>query len=160
MIVIADSSALVALSICELLPILDTLFGEVKVPQEVYDEVCISGKPESQALLDYLQGKIYTSDTGKYIEKSNGLGKGELAAIRLYKLLSADLLLIDDAKARKVAYLNNLEVMGCLGVLLLAKQKGLITAIKPSINRLSNSDIFISESLLEKILILANESSI
>ena len=82
MIVIADSSALVALSICELLPILDTLFGEVKVPQEVYDEVCISGKPESQALLDYLQGKIYTSDTGKYIEKSNGLGKGELAAIR------------------------------------------------------------------------------
>lgn len=160
MIVIADSSALVALSICELLPILDTLFGEVKVPQEVYDEVCITGKPESQALLDYLQGKIYTSDTGKYIEKSNGLGKGELAAIRLYKLLYADLLLIDDAKARKVAYLNNLEVMGCLGVLLLAKQKGLITAIKPSINRLSNSDIFISESLLEKILILANESSI
>jgi predicted nucleic acid-binding protein len=154
MIVIADSSALVALSICELLPILDTLFGEVKVPQEVYDEVCISGKPESQTLLDYLQGKIYSSNTDQYIEKSNGLGKGELAAIRLYKQLSADLLLIDDAKARKVAYLNNLEVMGCLGVLLLAKQKGLINAIKPSINRLCSSDIFISESLFEKILVL------
>ena len=66
--------------------------------------------------------------------------------------------LIDDARARKVAYLNNLEVMGSLGVLLLAKQKGLITVIKPCINRLRSSDIFISESLLEKILAIANES--
>ena len=81
-----------------------------------------------------------------------------MAAISLYKQLSADLLLIDDARARKVAYLNNLEVMGSLGVLLLAKQKGLITLIKPYINRLRSSDIFISESLLEKILAIANES--
>ena len=50
MIVIADSSALVALSICECLPMLDVLFTEVKVPQEVYDEVCIAGKPEPQVL--------------------------------------------------------------------------------------------------------------
>ena len=160
MIVIADSSALVALSICECLPLLDALFGEVKVPQEVYDEVCIAGKPESQILSVYLEGKIYKVDAGDFIEKSNGLGKGELAAISLYKQLSADLLLIDDAKARKVAYLNNLEVMGSLGVLLLAKQKGLITVIKPCINRLRSSDIFISESLLKKILTMANETFI
>ena len=93
MIVIADSSALVALSICECLPILDTLFTEVKVPQEVYDEVCIASKPESQVLSAYLQGKIYKTDAGVFIEKANGLGKGELAAISLYKQLSADLLL-------------------------------------------------------------------
>lgn len=160
MIVIADSSALVALSICEYLPILDALFGDVKVPQAVYDEVCIAGKPESQALSAYLEGKVCNISAAKPIEKSNGLGKGELAAISLYKQLSADLLLIDDARARKVAYLNNLEVMGSLGVLLLAKQKGLITTIKPCINRLRSSDIFISEHLLEKLLVVANEPSI
>ena len=44
MIVIADSSALVALSVCESLLLLDALFGEVKVPQAVYDEVCIGNK--------------------------------------------------------------------------------------------------------------------
>ena len=159
MIVIADSSALVALSICECLPLLDTLFGDVKVPQAVYDEVCITGKPESDALSVYLDGKVCNVLAVKPIEKSNGLGKGELAAIRLYKELSADLLLIDDARARKVAYLNNLEVMGSLGVLLLAKQKGLIVAVKPCINRLRSSDIFISEHLLEKLLVVANEST-
>jgi len=92
------------------------------------------------------------------IEKSNGLGKGELAAISLYKQLSADLLLIDDARAKKVAYLNNLEVMGSLGVLLLAKKKGLIVAIKPPLTLLRCSDIFVSAHLLEQMLVMAGES--
>jgi len=157
LIVIADSSALVALSICDSLPLLDELFGEVKVPQAVYDEVCIVNKAESQALQAYLAGKVCNVTTRINIEKSNGLGRGELAAISLYKQLSADLLLIDDARAKKVAYLNNLEVMGSLGVLLLAKQKGLVVSIKPLLTRLRCSDIFISDQLLDQLLIMANE---
>ncbi len=89
MIVFADSSALVALSVCDSLPLLDELFGEVKVPQAVYDEVCIASKAESQALQAYLSGKVCSVPTLINIEKSNGLGKGELAAISLYKQLSA-----------------------------------------------------------------------
>jgi predicted nucleic acid-binding protein len=85
------------------------------------------------------------------------LGKGELAAINLYKQLAADLLLIDDARAKKIAYINNVEVMGSLGVLLLAKQKGLISAIRPFIDRLRSSDIFISDHLLERLLVIAGE---
>lgn len=157
MIVIADSSALVALSICDSLSLLDVLFGEVKVPQAVYDEVCIANKAESQALQSYLVGKVCNVTTRIAIEKSNGLGKGELAAISLYKQLSADLLLIDDARAKKVAYLNNLEVMGSLGVLLLAKQKGLVVSIKPLLTRLRCSEVFISDQLLDQLLALANE---
>jgi predicted nucleic acid-binding protein len=91
MIVIADSSALVALSICKSLSLLDTLFGDVKVPQAVYEEVCIINKAESEVLKAYLQGKVYDFIEPINIEKSNGLGKGELAAISLYKKLSADL---------------------------------------------------------------------
>lgn len=122
MLVVADSSALVALSICDSLPLLDLLFGEVTVPQAVFDEVCIANKPESKALLTYLTGKVSCVQPSITIEKSAGLGKGEYAAMLLYKHLSADLLLVDDARAKKVAYLNNLEVMGSLGVLLLAKK--------------------------------------
>ena len=158
MIVIADSSALVALSVCDSLLLLDALFGEVKVPQAVYDEVCIANKAESQVLKDYLKGKVCNSPVPINIEKSNGLGKGELAAICLYKQLSADLLLIDDARAKKVAYLNNLEVMGSLGVLLLAKKKGLITTVKPLLTLLRCSDIFVSEHLLDQVLVMAGES--
>lgn len=158
MIVIADSSALVALSVCDSLLLLDALFGEVKVPQAVYDEVCIADKAESQVLKAYLEGKVCNVPTSISIEKSNGLGNGELAAICLYKQLSVDLLLIDDARAKKVAYLNNLEVMGSLGILLLAKNKGLISTIKPLLIRLRCSDIFVSEYLLDQMLVMAGES--
>ncbi|MGZ8947267.1 MAG: DUF3368 domain-containing protein [Methylococcaceae bacterium] len=159
MIVIADSSALVALSVCDSLLLLDALFGEVKVPQAVYDEVCIANKAESQALKTYLAGKVCSVPKSIDIEKPNGLGKGELAAINLYKHLSADLLLIDDARAKKVAYLNNLEVMGSIGVLLLAKKKGLIASIKPLLSRLRCSDIFVSDHFLDQILAMAGEST-
>ncbi len=158
MIVIADSSALVALSVCDSLLLLDALFGEVKVPQAVYDEVCIANKAESEVLKVYLEGKVCSATPPIGIEKSNGLGKGELAAIGLYKQLSADLLLIDDARAKKVAYLNNLEVMGSLGVLILAKKKGLIATIKPLLTRLRCSEIFVSEHLLDQMLAMAGES--
>ncbi len=54
MILIADSSALVALSVCDSLDLLDVLFREVKVPQAVFDEVSVNNKPESAALVQYL----------------------------------------------------------------------------------------------------------
>ena len=76
----------------------------------------------------------------------------------LYKHLAADLLLVDDARAKKVAYLNNLEVMGSLGVLLLAKKQGLIVSIQPLLNRLRYSDIFVSDQLLDQVLVMAGES--
>lgn len=66
---------------------------------------------------------------------------------------------MDDARAKKVAYLNNLEVMGSLGVLLLAKKKGLIVAIKPLLTLLRCSDIFISDHLLDQMLVIAGEST-
>lgn len=62
MIVIADSSALVALSVCEILHLLEPLFGEVKIPQAVFDEVNIANKPEAktlkQFLADYLSSTV------------------------------------------------------------------------------------------------------
>jgi predicted nucleic acid-binding protein len=157
MIVIADSSALVALSICDSLYLLNDVFGEVRVPQAVFDEVCVTHKAESQSLKVYLQSKVCEVSSVISIEKPSGLGKGELEAIALYKQLSADLLLIDDARAKKVAYINNLEVMGSLGVLLLAKNTGRIESIKPAITSLRCSSIFIREQLLDQILTLAGE---
>ena len=69
MIVIADSSALVALSICDSLSLLDDLFGEVKVPQAVYDEVCVTHKAESQALKAYLHAKVCEAPTSVSTDK-------------------------------------------------------------------------------------------
>ncbi len=117
MIVIADSSALVALAVCDVLHLLEPLFGNVRVPQAVFDEVNITNKPQAKVLQEFLADKVVPVSLAMVtIEKSSGLGKGELEAIALYKQESADLLLIDDARAKKTAYINNVEVMGSLGI--------------------------------------------
>ena len=63
MILVADASALIALSACDSLHLLDELFGNVIVPPEaVFMEVAGANKPQSSRLLSYLQGKVRTVD--------------------------------------------------------------------------------------------------
>jgi predicted nucleic acid-binding protein len=56
-LIVADSSALVALALCDCLPLLNQLFEEVKVPQTVFEEVVIKGKLSAETLRTYLTGK-------------------------------------------------------------------------------------------------------
>ncbi len=158
MIVVADSSPLAALSICQSLPLLERLFSEVQVPKAVFTEVCIPGKAEAGVLRAWLRDRVQpVSLSDCHISKPEGLGQGELEAIALYLALSADLLLVDDARAKKAAYLNGLEVMGSVGVLLLAKQRGLIPQVKPLLEILAVSGIYLSEAIIKKALGLADE---
>ena len=58
MVAVADSSSLIALSICNHLNLLDMLFDKVIVPEAVYDELTLNNKPESKRLKDYLLDKV------------------------------------------------------------------------------------------------------
>ena len=158
MIVIIDSSALVALSVCQCLPIVEQLFIEIRVPEAVFTEICVSGKPEAERLRKWLYNRVQVISLSDYhIIKADGLGRGELEAMALYLSLSADLLVVDDAHAKKVACLNGFEVMGSLGVLLLAKRRGLIYYIKPLVEILAQSNIHLSNTLIQRVLKMAFE---
>ena len=157
MILIADSSALVALSVCDSLDLLDALFGEVKVPQAVFDEVSANHKPESAVLERYLQGKIESVDTEKYVYLDAYADAGETEAMLLYKQMSADWLLIDDKRGRKIAAVNHINTIGSLGVLLSAKKRGLISAVKPKIDQIAESDVYIGQTLRQIVLDMAGE---
>lgn len=63
------------------------------------------------------------------------MGPGEAEAIVLAQELAADILLIDERKARKTALQLGLPVTGILGVLLEAKKAGLVPAIKPILDQ-------------------------
>ena len=77
--------------------------------------------------------------------------------MHLYQYLKADYLLIDDKAGRKVAKLNNIKVIGSLGVLIAAKRKGIIKLIKPHIEISKISKIYFSTTLLEHALKITNE---
>ena len=146
MILVADSSALIALAVCDSLNLLDLLFTEVKVPRAVFVEVSKKSKKEADLLAHYLEDKIIDVEIDRnYIIKEGTIEIGELEAMTLYKQLAANWLLIDDRRARKIAELNQIKIIGSLGVLLLGKKKGYLTTIKSKIDILKKSDIFFSE---------------
>lgn len=158
MLVVADTSALVALAACEGLPLLDELFEEVRVPLAVFRECTVPGKVEADALEGYLATKVVAVDLGEFVIASTGLGQGELEAMALYKRLNADRLLIDDGRARKVARLNSIEVIGSIGVLLLARARGLIPLVGPRLDAVRRSGIYLGDALVAEALRLAKEA--
>ena len=155
MILVADSSALVALSIVDKLNVLESLFDDVCIPKAVYDEVTVDYKIESKRLKDFCEGKVKVIKQSFVFPVSLGLGESE--AMTLYKELQADFLLCDDKKAKKYAKNFSINTIGSLGVLLKAKEKGLIETIAPLLSILKKSDIFIDDKIYEIILKIAKE---
>lgn len=154
--IIGDSSALIALAVLDRLEVLDKLFKNVYVPKAVFDEVTKSNKAYSNKLKNYLKDKIVLVKDMK-ISKV-GLGVGELEAITLYKELNANLLLIDDKRAKKFAKLNEVNTIGSIGVLILAKEENLIKDLKSELLKLQESNIFLSQNFINLILKEVNEA--
>jgi predicted nucleic acid-binding protein len=158
MLIICDSSPLIALAKCGKLNILDSLFDAVLIPEQVFHEFSVSGKPEAAAIAAWARGKV-DKPGETYLLKANdlSLGPGETAAIALYWEKSADFLLIDERKGRKVASQNGIQIIGIAGILLAAKNKGLISAVKPFLDLLLHSSYYISDSLYRIALKSAKE---
>jgi predicted nucleic acid-binding protein len=142
MIVVADASPLIALASCDCLDVLDKLFGEVKVSDTVYEEVTVNNRLGSDQLKKYLQGKVVNAELASLVIEGSSLDRDELSSMVLYKKLHADYLLIDEKLGRKIAKLNNIKVIGSLGVLIEAKRKGIIPSIKPQIEIFRSSKIY------------------
>jgi predicted nucleic acid-binding protein len=70
----------------------------------------------------------------------------------LAKEKDSPLLLLDDLKARKLAFKLNLRVTGTLGVIHKAKQIGVIENVKPIIEKLLATNFRISENVIEELL--------
>jgi len=155
MILIADSSALVALSIVNKLDVLEKLFGQVYVPRAVYDEIRKENKAESSNLAHYCKDRVLDIQASANFNIS--LGKGESESIVLYTEQNADFLLCDDKKAKKFAQSFGLNVIGSLGILLKAKEAKLIDEIAPLIEILRGSQIFIDDRTYELVLGMAGE---
>jgi predicted nucleic acid-binding protein len=79
------------------------------------------------------------------------LGAGECEAISLAKELNADLILIDDRKARLAAIERGLTVAGTLNILELASIKNLLE-LSEVFDKLKNTNFRVSQILLDEAL--------
>jgi len=73
-------------------------------------------------------------------------------AIALALAKNADLLLLDERKARAKAKALGLEVTGTIGILLLAREKGIAIDLQSELEQLQNNGFRISDSLIKKVV--------
>lgn len=86
------------------------------------------------------------------------LGDGEWEAIALAIEVDAGAILIDDRPARRLAEAAGLTVIGTLGLVLQAKHAGIITSVRPELDKLLETSFYLGEQLYAQLLRMAGES--
>ncbi|MGB0930271.1 MAG: DUF3368 domain-containing protein [Chitinophagales bacterium] len=153
MLIVSDTSPITNLIRIGELELLQKLFGQVIIPQKVYDELAYYERQQEE--LDREAWVVVRTVTNleKIEELNEVLDEGEAEAIVLAEELNADFLIIDERKGRKVAEDYGLRIVGLLGILIQAKQKGYIRELKPILDRLINEIGFrVSRQLYNGIL--------
>lgn len=131
MIVVSDTTPIISLLKMNRLALLHSLFGSVYIPYAVFEE--LTGNPKYQeevAVLresDYIQVEEVVNTGEVQSIKNDGLDIGECEAIVLAKQLSAEILLMDEAKGRLVATQHGLHIMGIVGILLQSFKEGILS---------------------------------
>jgi len=157
-LLIADTGPLLALARIAQLPLLNRLFGEVKVTQAVYSECQAKPeRPDAIAVQAALASGVFTLIADPKISaKFAPLDLGEQTALQSALTLKASVLM-DEAKGRKVAKANRIHVIGTVGILLLAKRRDLLDAVSPLLAALNASGYRLSATLIQQAKELANE---
>ena len=159
MIVVSDTTPLISLMKASRLELLATLFHEVLIPEAVFSE--LTANPRFQAEADQIRKapyiKVVSVSEQKAVDvlrRSSGLDLGESEAIVFADDQKADVLLMDEAKGRKVAKAMGLYIMGTVGVLLFAFEKNVLTdsEVKKALEQLQQADRRIGDELIQYAL--------
>jgi predicted nucleic acid-binding protein len=150
-IVVSDAGPLHYLIKIGKADLLRIFFGEVLIPRSVCEELGHINAPlEVRAWFESAPAWVMIAEvslSGRQLP----LGKGESEAIRLAQDRKADLILLDDKKARRIAEEHGLTVTGTLGILLVAHRRGLVD-MPDAIRKLVGDGFRLSEKLATQIL--------
>lgn len=160
MIVVSDSSPIIALSTIGHLDSLKALFGQIVIPTEVFREVGHAGnaRPGAREIAQSWIEVAIVREVGQVAALASRLDFGEAATVSLALELQATTVLLDEKRGRVEATRLGLKPVGVLGILQLAKTEGLVPALRPLLTDLRDHSGFrIHPDLLHRVLIEAGE---
>lgn len=159
MIIISDTTPLISLMKIGQLQLVEKLFGEVQIPDAVYQELISNPRFEKEILQireNAFIKRVVLEDTKsvELLRRVTGLDAGESEAIILSDTCKADLLLMDEKKGRLVAKQMGLHLMGTIGMLKAAYDEKLLTAqqIEKCIESLKENGRHISDKLFRQLI--------
>lgn len=162
MIVISDATPIISLIKIRSLDILEKMYNKIIIPKAVHDELIINIDYQSEIdtikKCTFFEIRIVEGDLSlSILQNQLKLDLGESEAIVLANNINADLIIIDEKKARRIAKDIGLNVTGTLGILIKAKRQGLVEKLKPLLDELIKNEIRISKKLYQDILKLVDE---
>ena len=133
MIVVSDTTPLISLLKINRIDLLERLFGEVLIPQAVFNELTSDERFQVEAeqikRKEFIRMKpVNNPESADILKRATGLDQGESEAIVLSDELKADLLLMDEAKGRNVSTQMGLQIMGTIGLLMAAYEEQELTS--------------------------------
>lgn len=156
--VVSNTTPIISLLKVDKLEILKELYGKIYIPFEVFREI-EAGKDKEYYVnltkIDWIT--IERIQNEKSLLFFLDLDKGEAEAIVLANEIDADLILLDENLGRFHAKHIGLKVTGTIGILLKAKENGIIETVEPILNELLQKGIWLSQKLIIKILEKASE---
>lgn len=164
MIIVSDTSVITNLAAIEQLELIHQLYTTIIIPVAVYNEMVavdrlVPGAIEVQTLSWILTQAVTNIQGVIDIQTSeDNIDLGEAEAIILALELKAELILMDERRGRALAATYGLKVTGLLGILLQSKRQGLLSLVKPVMDRLiGEADFRISNDLYATVLRNAGE---
>jgi uncharacterized protein len=150
-LIVCNTGPLIALSIVDRLNLLHILFSRILVSDQVHRELLHGGSSA---------GGVSTYSQATWIEQASISGaiddllmsvldEGEASVIQLAREMSANQVLIDERKARKIARaVYGLNVIGTAGILVPAKRRGLLAGVGDSLAQMRESGYWIHEDIV------------
>lgn len=154
-----DASPLIFLARVDLLPMLPRLARRCLVPASVIREVLAGAAvdPRATAIAAWARPFLVADVEILPSIAAWGLGMGETQAIATACLSPSGAVVLDDLAGRRCALAHGLKVVGTVGLVLRAKQSGLIEAARPVLERLVDSGMFLEASLIQGALAQVGE---
>lgn len=153
MIVVSDTSVITSLIQVGHAGLLRELHGTVLIPRAVHREL-LQTHITVPAFIEVRD----VTERAQVVALELELDRGEAEAIVLAKEANADLLLIDEKLGRQVALREGLRIAGLMGLVVEAKQRGLIGSVRELVHRLEGEAGFrVSKAVKTEALRLAGE---
>ena len=142
-IIVSDTSCLILLDKLGEIGLLKLLFGRITITNIVADEF---GKVIPEFVdIENPKNKNYQKILESFLDP------GEASAIALAMEKEECLLIIDEFKGRREASHLGLNYTGTLGILIVAKEKGLINSVTQILKKIGKTDFRINEKLIDDV---------
>ncbi len=153
-LIVSDTSPLLNLALIEQLPLLESQFSRITVPEQVWDELA-AGEGVLDGLKELRDTEflhvVEVPRSNLFTEIRHELDRGESAAICYAIEHGADLILLDEKDGRQVARRHDLTMTGVVGILLRGAKDGQIE-LADELDSLREAGFWISDDLYSEVL--------